>query len=57
MEKMDYKFINAMTKQGKISLISENKSSKWTSEAKKEHVEKLANSMFLSSKKQDTNNR
>ena len=33
----------AITKQVKISLISENKSSKWTSEAKQEHVEKLAN--------------
>ena len=43
MEKIDYKFNHAMAKLVKISLISKNKSSKLTSEAKKEHVEKLAN--------------
>ena len=43
MEKMDYKFINAMTKQIKISAISDDKSTKWTTEAKQKHVEKLAN--------------
>ena len=40
---MDYKFINAMTKQVKINAISENKLARWTTEAKHEHMEKLAN--------------
>ena len=43
MEKKEFKFIKAMTKQVKISSINENKSSKWTSEAKQKHVEKPAN--------------
>ena len=43
MEKMDYKFINAMTKQIKICAISEDKSPRWTTEAKQDHVEKQAN--------------
>ena len=43
MEKMNNKFINAMTKQVKISSIDKSKSSKLTSHAKNEHVENLAN--------------
>ena len=40
---MDYKFINAMTSQIKINSINEDKAKRWTTEAKTEHVEKLAN--------------
>ena len=43
MEKLDKKFINAMTEQVKISANSDNKTSKWTTKAKSQHVEKLAN--------------
>ena len=43
MEKMDHKFINPMTNQIKISNISQGKAKAWTSEAKNEHIEKLAN--------------
>ena len=43
MEKMDYKFINAMTNQIKISNITQKKTRPWTSEAKSEHTENLAN--------------
>ena len=43
MEKMDYKCINARMNQIKISKISENQTKKWITEAKLEHVEKLAN--------------
>ena len=43
MGKTDYKLINAMTKQVKISAISDNKSARWTIEAKHKHVEKLVN--------------
>ena len=40
---MDYKFINAMTSQIKINSVAEDKAKKWTTEAKQEHVDKLAN--------------
>ena len=43
MEKMDYKFINAMTNQIKINNITQEKSRPWTNEAKAEHIENLAN--------------
>ena len=43
MEKMDYKFINAMTNQIKISNTTQNKTKEWTTEAKCEHVDKMAN--------------
>ena len=40
---MDYKFINAMTNQIKINNITQEKSRPWTTEAKSEHIENLAN--------------
>ena len=43
MERMDYKFINAITNQIRICEINKDKSKRWTTEAKQEHMEKLAN--------------
>ena len=43
MDKMDYKFINAMTNQIKIINITQGKTKSWTSKAKHEHIDKLAN--------------
>ena len=40
---MDYKFINAKTNQTKINGIGKARAKKWTTKAKKEQVEKLAN--------------
>ena len=42
LERLDRKFLSAIKSQVKISAISENKSTRWTSEAKSEHIEKLA---------------
>ena len=42
-DKMDYKFINTITNQIKINTIREDKAKKWTTEAKQEHVDNLAN--------------
>ena len=42
-KKMNYKFINAMANQIRINNMSEGKTKRWTTEAKREHVDKLAN--------------
>ena len=47
MEKIDYKFIKAMTNQVKISAISKGRVKKWTTEDKQEHVKRLANISVL----------
>ena len=40
---MDYKFINGMTSHIKMSSINKDKAKRKTTEAKQEHVDKLAN--------------
>ena len=39
---MDYNFINAMTNQIKINTMTEGRTKQWTTEAKREHMDKLA---------------
>ena len=43
LEKLDRKFVSAMTNQINISAVSENKSARWTDAAKSEHIDNLAN--------------